>query len=138
MISLIFSNQTKPLSTTPRRDPVDVFENSLTQQIDACKLAQQGEAYILKRRRYNGGKEHYLDVPLRLWWWQHEGQYYVTLKYSSQTVAINGHKSIVAGTSLSDVEAVLTAVLNAIEIDDADVVDAIHDAYERTRWKKMQ
>ena len=53
-------------------------------------------------------------------------------------VCIHGHKSIVAGGSLSDVETVLTMVLNAVETDDADVVDAIHDAYKRTQWKKSR
>ncbi|WP_038015106.1 hypothetical protein, partial [Terasakiella pusilla] len=82
--------------------------------------------------------DHHLDVPLRSWWFEHEGEYLITLRYSSQTVAIQGHKSIVAGRSLTDVEEVLTTVLTALDDNDADVVNAVNNAYERTRWKKTK
>ncbi|WP_417832875.1 hypothetical protein, partial [Terasakiella sp.] len=97
MINLNFTDITKPAAHIPRKNPLDVFKAALTKQIDACRAAQSGKTYTLKRRRYTGSQEHFIDVPLRPWCWQHEGQYYVTLKYSSQAVAIKGNKSIVAG-----------------------------------------
>ncbi|WP_205618871.1 hypothetical protein, partial [Terasakiella pusilla] len=87
MIDLQFTDLTKPSIHIPRKNPLDVFRNALQQQIDACRAAQSGKTYTVKRRRYTDGVDHHLDVPLRSWWFEHEGEYLITLRYSSQTVA---------------------------------------------------
>jgi hypothetical protein len=138
MIYLNFSDKTKPAAVTPRRDPIEVFRNSLEQQIDACKLAQSGETFQLKRRRYIGGKEHHINVPLRPWWWASDGVYHITMRYSSQRVEVQGHSSVIAGKTLNDVLQVLTAVLSGLNEQDPDIVKAINIAFEKTRWKKKR
>jgi len=138
MIDLNFTDITKPATHVPRKNPLDVFRNALQQQIDACLAAQAGKTYTVKRRRYTNGVDHHIEVPLRPWWFEHEGEYLINLKYSSQTVSIKSHPTIRAGISLTDVEAVLTTVLTAIEENDPDIVNAVDRAYQKTRWKKTK
>lgn len=115
-----------------------MFRNALQQQIDACRDAQSGKTYTLKRRRYTNGVDHHIEVPLRPWWFFHDNEYLITLKYSSQTVAIHDHLTIRAGPTLTDVEAVLTTVLTALDDNDPDIVNAVNRAYQKTRWKKSK
>ncbi|NVK20619.1 MAG: hypothetical protein HWE30_18155, partial [Methylocystaceae bacterium] len=105
MIDLNFTDITKPATHVPRKNPLDVFRNALQQQIDACLAAQAGKTYTVKRRRYTNGVDHHIEVPLRPWWFFHDNEYLITLRYSSQTVSIKSHPTIRAGISLTDVEA---------------------------------
>jgi len=139
MLNLQFTDQTKPSAVKARqRDPVIVFKAALTKQIEACRATQSGKTYTVKRRRYTGGKETHIDVPLRPWWWQQQTDYYITLRYSSQTVNINDHPTIIAGPTLTDVEEVLTTVLTLLDDNDVNIVNAVNAAYERTRWSKRK
>lgn len=136
MIELDFSNKSKPTATTPRNDPCDVFRNALEQQIEAVDAQLNGETYCIQRRRYHGGKSSYIDVPLRVWWWNDGKSHFITLRYSSQIVRLKQYESIRC-KSLEDVRNVLLQIRAALDVGDEDVLEAVLDAFERTRWKKV-
>jgi len=135
MIQLQFSDKSKPPATTPRHNPVDVFRKALGQQIKAVEAQLNDDVYCIQRRRYHGGKPTFIDVPLRVWHWLEGNTYYLTLRYSSQVVRINGYESIKCGT-LVHVKLVLEQIRDALDNHDEDVLAALHDAHQRTRWKK--
>jgi hypothetical protein len=135
MIQLDFSNKSKPATTTPRSDPVDVFRKALDQQIKAVEAQLKDDVYCIQRRRYHSGKPTYIDVPLRVWWWLEDDTYYLTLRYSSQVIRITGHESIKCGP-LHHVKFILEQIRDALNESDQDVLAALQDAHRRTRWKK--
>ncbi|WP_417842100.1 hypothetical protein, partial [Terasakiella sp.] len=91
MLNLQFSDQTKPTAIKSRqRDPLDIFSESLNQQIELVKLLEEGKKLTQKKRRYVDGKRVNVSVEVRPWFWQNnDNQYLLTPRYSSQPVHIN-------------------------------------------------
>ncbi|WP_419798855.1 MAG: hypothetical protein ACNI26_04065 [Terasakiella sp.] len=137
MIEMNFSNKKKPLAEVRRNDPIKVFRAALEQQLEVVAQELKGATFTIQRRRYLHGKPTTVAVPVRKWYWLHDGEYYLVLRYSSQKVQIRGYESIRCGATLNDVQATLNRVVEALDDQDEDVLVALDDAFERTRWKKF-
>lgn len=138
MIELNFSDKKKPLAVVRQNDPVKVFRSAVEQQLEVVALELTGETFTIQRRRYYHGKPTTVAVPVRKWYWADEGEYYLTLRYSSQIVRIRDHESIQCGTTLNDVQSVLQRIVAALNEDDEEVMAALNTAFQRTRWKKYK
>ncbi|GGF74410.1 hypothetical protein GCM10011332_30670 [Terasakiella brassicae] len=136
MIDLTFSDRSKPTFTKPRSNPVELFRAALQQQIKAAQAAQDGTALNKPQKRFRDGQYIEEKRPVRVWWWADDGLFYITLRYSSQPVRIRGHQSIKC-ESLAKVETALQIVIDALNNGDTDVLEALEDAYQRTRWSKI-
>ncbi|GGF75045.1 hypothetical protein GCM10011332_31360 [Terasakiella brassicae] len=137
MIELNFSNKQKPMAVVKRNDPVKVFRAALAQQLNVVAQELNGKTLTIERRRYHHGKPTTIAVPVRKWYWADDGEYYLILRYSSQKVKIRGYESIRCGATLGHVQATLNRVVEALDDQDEDVLVALDDAFERTRWKKF-
>ncbi|WP_028880678.1 hypothetical protein [Terasakiella pusilla] len=138
MLNLQFSDQTKPTAIKSRqRDPLDIFSESLNQQIELVKLLQEGKTLTQTKRRYVSGKRVEVDVEVRPWFWQNnDNQYLLTPRYSSQPIHINNHRSILCGPDLPSVATVLEQLKQALTDRDATLTEAIHNARRKTQWSK--
>ncbi|WP_419797899.1 MAG: hypothetical protein ACNI26_16770 [Terasakiella sp.] len=138
MLNLQFSDQIKPTAIKSRqRDPLDIFSESLNQQIELVKLLEEGKKLTQKKRRYVDGKRVNVSVEVRPWFWQSQnGDYLLTPRYSSQPVHINDHPSILCGPDLPSVATVLEQLVKALEDRDATLIEAIHEARRKTQWSK--
>ncbi|GGF75249.1 hypothetical protein GCM10011332_31570 [Terasakiella brassicae] len=138
MLNLQFSDQTKPTAVKARqKDPLDIFSESLNQQIELVKLLQAGETLTQTKRRYVSGKRVEVDVEVRPWFWQNDhDQFLLTPRYSSQPIHINNHPSIHCGPDLPSVQAVLNHLKEALTDRDATLTEAIHEARRKTQWGK--
>ncbi|WP_135078316.1 hypothetical protein [Terasakiella sp. SH-1] len=137
MIEMNFSNKKKPLVEVRRNDPIKVFRAALEQQLEVVAHELIGETFTIQRRRYSHGKPTTVAVPVRKWYWSDGGEYYLVLRYSSQKVQIHGYESIRCGETLDHVQATLNRIAEALDEQDEDVLAALDDAYQRTRWKKF-
>lgn len=138
MLNLQFSDQTKPTAIKSRqRDPLDIFSDSLNQQIELVKLLEEGKTLTQKKRRYVSGKRVQVDVEVRPWFWQNnDGNYLLTPRYSSQPILIANHPSIHCGPTLNSVATVLNHLQQALSDRDATLTEAIHKARSKTQWSK--
>ena len=138
MLNLQFTDQTKPTAVKARqKDPLDIFSESLNQQIELVKLLQEGKTLTQTKRRYLSGKRVEVDVEVRPWFWQSQnGDYLLTPRYSSQPVLIANHPSIHCGPTLNSVATVLNHLKEALEDRDATLTEAILQARSRTQWSK--
>jgi hypothetical protein len=139
MLNLQFSNESKPAAVKARqRDPLDIFSESLAQQIELVKLLQEGKTLTQKKRRYIGGKRVEVEVEVRPWFWQNDkGEFLLVPRYSSQPIKLNpSAPSIHCGPTLNSVQTVLEQLKQALQDRDATLTEAIHEARSRTQWRK--
>ncbi|WP_417842126.1 hypothetical protein, partial [Terasakiella sp.] len=89
MLQLEFTEKRKPtVLQTRRRDPLDIFRDALSRQINAVTAALKDETVTQTKLRYIGGQRTEIQVPVQPWWWEDDGEYYLNLKYSTQTIHI--------------------------------------------------
>jgi len=139
MLDLKLSDMPRPTAIELRqRPPMVIFEESLGTQLEALAKEKKGETLKVIKTRYqdeDGRRvKKNVEVRVRPWWWQDDtGIYNLTMKYGSQTIAVQNKPTIVCGKDLSAVEKVLKKILEATKGKDAELVKAIEDAQARSR-----
>ncbi|MCO6414829.1 hypothetical protein JYK14_01365 [Siccirubricoccus sp. KC 17139] len=90
--------------------------NAIAEQVEWCNSQIEGKPF--KATRKVQGVEQ--DRKFRPWAFKHSGTWYVSLKYGSSPIQINGGTAIESGAALSDVLNVLDVVKQSVEAGELD------------------
>lgn len=103
------------------------FEIQLKHQVAALNAALDGKpGYSVLKKAYEtdeDGNRKRVDksVPVRPWWFEKDGKFYVTPKYANKPLELQkGKTSIAAGESLHGVSEVYKILKSALENGDLD------------------
>ena len=137
MLQLEFTEKRKPtILQTRQRNPLNIFQDALERQIECVQAAIQGKTITQSKYRYIGGIRTTVEVPIPKWYWIDEGVYYINLKYSTQTIHVNGHPTIKCGDYLETVKQTLEVIMVALNDKEPVIIDAVLAARSRTCWRK--
>jgi len=71
-----------------------------------------------------------MPVPVRQWYWQYEGIYYIHIFYGRRKISLrNGKSAVVVGQEIEKLIPVIGILINAVEAGELDL--ALKDAYVR-------
>jgi len=71
-----------------------------------------------------------MPVPVRQWYWQYEGIYYIHIFYGRRKISLkNGKSAVVVGEEVERLIPTIGILINAVEAGELDL--ALKDAYVR-------
>ena len=132
---------TKPIRAVEarRRSPKAIFADALANQIGLAK----DPGFVCQRVRAVKGEGGTYSRKLvskspRPWWFEHEGQFYLQLRYGRIIVELQPNRpTICCGAGMDGVVSALEKVAKAVREDDPKLVTLINSARERASRLKV-
>ena len=106
------------------KDPIVVRRGKLIAAINTQKLvlaaALKGETYALPTSNAAGAEAVASAKPVRPWFFEQDGGWYVQCRYGARPLLIDGKNNSVFVKKLDEVETVLTAFTAAVQAGELD------------------